>query len=243
MRHQRVALALILPVALAPALKASVLGSVFGGGHAIVAAAASRGTGAVLDGGRAGAQGGTAAGVAGAAGTTGAASTTGTVVAGATAAGGLATAGAGAYAAGVVAGGPAAALATDLTAAGGGAAVASALAGSSATGMMVKMAIAAIAIATGAVGTILGPRVIPGLPSIVSGSPAPASGDRRGAGEFWGAGGVWVCAAGQHADHLRWVVDGVAGAFALLPVGGLRLGWRELFADLGGDVVDVCTGA
>ena len=254
-RHQRVALSVILPVALAPALKATVLGSVFGGGHAIVAAAASRGTGVFLNGGRAGAQGGTAAGAAGAAGTTGAASTTGTVVAGATTAGGLATTGGGAYAAGVVVGGPAAALATDLAASGGGAAVASALAGSSATGMMVKMAIAAIAIATGAVGTILGPRVIPGLSSIVSGSHAlpaavvvaPAnsrvpvvSGSALQGSTLTTSGGSWTGSPGPSLSY-QWE-DCDSGGANCSPISGATLSTYVLgSSDVGSTVAVVVT--
>jgi RNA polymerase sigma factor (sigma-70 family) len=154
-RHQRAALALILPVALAGELKASVLGSVLHGGGA-VAAACGGGGGAIAAGGggsaaAAGACGGGA--VAGGATAAGGASAIGgaTAVGGIGAGAGVGSAGAvSAAAAGGVAGagavvtsGPIVAAATGLTALGESVGVG----GLGASGVMAKLLTAA-AIAT-----------------------------------------------------------------------------------------------
>jgi RNA polymerase sigma factor (sigma-70 family) len=142
-RRQRAALALILPVPLAGALKASVLGSVLHGGGA-----AAAGVGACGSGGAAAGAGacGTGAVITGGATTAGGAGGAGAVAVSAGAAGSLA--GTGAASTAVVAGAPVAAAATGLTAVGEYAASVGA-GGLGATGVVAKILTAA-AIATGA---------------------------------------------------------------------------------------------
>ena len=180
-RSQRASLALILPVTLTAKLKAAVLASAFSGGKGVAAAGAGASGSAVLTGGGAGAGGGTAAGAAGTAsalGTTGAAGTMGTVAASATtAAGSLAAAGAATCAVDVVAAAPVAASATQLTA-GGGVGIAGGLAGSSAMGVIAKVTIAAIAIATGTLGAVLKPRALFESTPVVSRSPVVAAANK-----------------------------------------------------------------
>ena len=97
-------------------------------------------------------------------------------MASASAVGSLATAGTGACAVEVVAGAPAAAFAADLTAVSGGASVLGGLAVPSATGIVMKIAIAAVAIATGVVGATATPRALPALTPIMSGkTPVPTA--------------------------------------------------------------------
>jgi fibronectin type 3 domain-containing protein len=154
-RGQRAALALILPVAMSGNLKALVLGSALSGGKGLAAAGAGTGGGgAVLSGG--GAVGsGTAAGTAG---TAGAVGTIGTVAASTTAVGTLGAAGAVA--------------AVGFVAAGGGAPAAAGLAAHSGIGVIAKVAIAALALTTGALGTALKPHAVLPPSPFISGRPA-----------------------------------------------------------------------
>jgi RNA polymerase sigma factor (sigma-70 family) len=160
-RGQRAALALILPVAMSGHLKALVLGSALSGGKGLAAAGAGTGGGgAVLTGG--GAVGsGTAAGAAGTASTVG---TLGTVAASTTAAGTLGAAAGTLGAAGAVAAG--------FVAAGGGAPAAAGLAAHSGIGLIAKVAIAAMALTTGALGTALNPHALLPPSPLISGRPA-----------------------------------------------------------------------
>ncbi|HLY50430.1 MAG TPA: hypothetical protein VKR21_14660 [Solirubrobacteraceae bacterium] len=171
MRSQRTALALLLPVVLTSRLKTFVLGSAVSSGDRIAAVAnATSGSTPLLGAIGAGAEGAAAAGVVTTAGAAGAVSAVGTS---AGAVGSLATAGSGAYAVGVVAA-PTAALATGLTAAGGGAGIFGALGGWGATGIAIKIALGAAAIAGGVVGATAKPGVLhPPTPIISSRNPVP----------------------------------------------------------------------
>ena len=170
-RHQRAALALILPVTLTGGLKASVLGSALRGGGTVAAGAGACGSGAAVAGGA------TTAGGAGGAG--------GLVAGGATAAGGAGAvaAGTGAASTAVIAGAPSvAAVATGLTAVGADYAASAGVGGLGATGVLAKILTVA-AIATGGAGAIHAsshrPHLLPGPPAALqlpttSASPATA---------------------------------------------------------------------
>jgi RNA polymerase sigma factor (sigma-70 family) len=161
-RRQRAAFALLVPVAAAGQLKASVLASALGGGGRVAAAAlgASGGGAAAVTSGGAVAGGGSSA-VAGAATVAASGATiSGGGAAAAAAAGGAASAGAVAAGAGAAASGagalgiaatPVAAVATGLTAAGAEYVVVRGFAGSGPAGLAAKL-MSAVAIATGVVG-------------------------------------------------------------------------------------------
>ncbi len=170
-RHQRAALALILPVVPAVELKASVLGSALSGGSAAAGGGFAAGGGAAASGGVAAGGGAAAAGgssavgagassssaliagattAAGSGAATGGVAGAGVMAAGTGATGTLASAGAGAASVAAAASAPVTAVATGLTAVSADYAVGG-IGGIGATGVVAKILAAAV-IATGATG-------------------------------------------------------------------------------------------